>query len=312
MSKTEGTTLEDILGTSIDISKPKKNKNDKQLFSDKNNEIEHLDIDTILNNKLVSFDNKWQTSMFFVAYKVLEAIDKELLDKYKFNLSKETVEGLIIKKIPLIIKNYNSNLRRRCKQTISSDLLCLGRKLDGTQCSRKKHTGNHFCKSHLKRLSNGRVDDPSSIVNNSRKYKDTTSNTNDNNDIVVYNADADADADTDTDTDTSTPTSSATTTTLNLTLTKEIKNSAITHVAGKRGRKPKSQFDPRQYDEQYVTLWEDIIDGEKVLVDTANNVYTFNMERPVYIGKKDVNINLNIKQFLAKLNESTIELDLKQ
>ena len=41
----------------------------------------------------------------------------------------------------------------------------------------------------------------------------------------------------------------------------------------KRGRKPKIEFDPRQYDPNYITLWEDIVDNQKVLVDIKNNVY---------------------------------------
>jgi hypothetical protein len=69
----------------------------------------------------------------------------------------------------------------------------------------------------------------------------------------------------------------------------------------KRGRKSKIQFDPRQYDNEYITLWEDIVEGEKVLVDNTNNVYTFNLEHPVYIGKKDVTAKLNIKKFMDEI-----------
>ena len=66
----------------------------------------------------------------------------------------------------------------------------------------------------------------------------------------------------------------------------------------KRGRKTKLPFDPRQYDNEYITLWEDILEGEKVLVDNANNVYTFDLEHPVFIGKKDVTVKLDVKKVI--------------
>ena len=69
----------------------------------------------------------------------------------------------------------------------------------------------------------------------------------------------------------------------------------------KRGRKSKIQFDPRQYDNEYITLWEDIVEGEKVLIDNANNIYTFDLEHPVNIGKKDDTIKLNIKKIIDSL-----------
>jgi len=36
-------------------------------------------------------------------------------------------------------------------------------------------------------------------------------------------------------------------------------------------------------------------------VDNTNNVYTFNLEHPVYIGKKDVTAKLNIKKFMDEI-----------
>ena len=116
-------------------------------------------------------------------------------------------------------------------------MICLGRKLDGKQCTRKKHIDSNFCKSHYNKLSNGRIDQP-------------------NNKVIKCN---------------------------------------------KRGRKRKVAFDPRQYDNEYITLWEDIIEGEKVLIDINNNIFTFDLESPQYIGKKEINSKLNIKDILMKI-----------
>ena len=36
---------------------------------------------------------------------------------------------------------------------------CMGRKLDGKQCTRGRKDGTEFCKSHLNKLPFGRIDD---------------------------------------------------------------------------------------------------------------------------------------------------------
>jgi hypothetical protein len=183
----------------------------------------------------LKFENKQQLSMFFVTYKSCDIIFKELLKIYNFTVPKELVNKTVSTIIPSIIKEFTGNLKKRCKRNVNTDNLCLGRKLDNKQCSRKRHNGTDFCKSHLKRLSNGRMDQPNSI-----------------------------------------------------------------NTKSKRGRKRKVQFDPRQYDNEYVTLWEDLIDGEKILIDNNNNIYTFDLESPILIGKKDVNSKLDIIKLIEK------------
>ena len=54
----------------------------------------------------------------------------------------------------------------------------------------------------------------------------------------------------------------------------------------KRGRKRKIEFNKKQFDPNYITLWEDIIDGKRLLVDSFNNVYSYDTEKPVYLGTK--------------------------
>jgi len=195
----------------------------------KNKSRNDVGIDSILNNGLINFENKQQTSMFFITYKSLDAIYKELHTKYNFTIPTELVEKAVNTIIPEMIKDYTGNMKKRSKKIISDDMVCMGRKLDNKQCSRKKHNGTDFCKSHLRKLSNGRIDQPHVPINRN-----------------------------------------------------------------KRGRKRKVQFDPRQYDNEYITLWEEIIDGHKVLVDNNNNVYTFNLNNPVFLGKKDIKLKLDL------------------
>jgi hypothetical protein len=234
-------SMDDILGPNVDniasenITKTSNkfntgnNSNGNANCFNKNKSVNDVGIDSILNNGLINFENKQQTSMFFITYKSLDAIYKELYTKYKFTIPTELVEKAVNTIIPEMIKDYTGNMKKRSKKIISDDMVCMGRKLDNKQCSRKKHNGTDFCKSHLRKLSNGRIDQPHVPVNRN-----------------------------------------------------------------KRGRKRKVQFDPRQYDNEYITLWEDIIDGHKVLVDNNSNVYTFNLNNPVYLGKKDINLKLDL------------------
>ena len=167
--------------------------------------------------------------MFFVDYKSIHIFANSLKTKLNITIPKEIIDLHIINQIPKIIKEYTCNLKKRCKRVINTEYICLGRKLDNKQCTRKKHNGTDFCKSHLIKLSNGRFDEPTQAV-----------------------------------------------------------------VHNKRGRKRKVEFDPRQYDNEYITLWEDIIDGQKVLLDGNNNIYTYDLQAPQYIGKKYIDTKLDL------------------
>ena len=232
---------------SINATKSESKKTNSTTNSTSNSKNDTLtnNIDNILNNGLVKFENKIQTSMYFVCYKSMNAILTELQNEHNIIIPKEFIDKQSISIIPNIIKEYTGNLKKRCKKVINLDMICIGRKLDNKQCTRKKHNDSDFCKSHFIKLSNGRIDQPTQV-----------------------------------------------------------------NLRNKRGRKRKVEFDPRQYDNEYITLWEDIINGEKVLVDSNNNIYTFDLQTPQYIGKKDIFNKLDITTILNKISkqkeESTI------
>ena len=238
-------TIDDILGTYNDDSNEiikqssqsnqnnqSNQSNQNNIKNDKVNSITcetNTNIDHLLNNETFNFENKQQKSMFFVDYKSIDILLSTLKSKCNFTVPKEIVDEHIMTHIPTIIKEYTSNLKKRCKKVINTEYICLGRKLDNKQCTRKKHNGTEFCKSHLIKLSNGRIDEPTPTV-----------------------------------------------------------------VHNKRGRKRKVEFDPRQYDNAYITLWEDIINGEKVLLDSNNNIYTYDLKAPKFIGKKTINTKIDL------------------
>jgi hypothetical protein len=222
------------------------NKSDSKTNNSKNDTLTN-NIDNILNNGLVKFENKIQTSMFFVCYKSMNSLLLELQNIHNIIIPKEFIDKQSISIIPNIIKEYTGNLKKRCKKIINLDMICIGRKLDNKQCTRKKHNDSEFCKSHFIKLSNGRIDEPTQV-----------------------------------------------------------------NLRNKRGRKRKVEFDPRQYDNEYITLWEDIINGEKVLVDSNNNIYTFDLQTPQYIGKKDIFNKLDITSILNKISKQKEEESKKE
>ena len=113
-------------------------------------------------------------------------------------------------------------IKKRNRRSLPKELQCMGRKLDGLQCTRSKRSGSDYCLSHIKRLPHGRIDDD------------------------TYNS-------------------------------KE---------KGKRGRKKKA-FDTTNG--EYIATCVEIIDNTKVLVDSNDNVYSYNIENPTYLGKKNGN-----------------------
>lgn len=56
----------------------------------------------------------------------------------------------------------------------------------------------------------------------------------------------------------------------------------------KRGRKPKIIPDEKMFDDNYIPVYHTIMNGMKVLIDFNNNVYSNDLENPVYLGKKTI------------------------
>tara|TARA_B100000575_G_C23103944_1_gene637093 strand:+ start:923 stop:1654 length:732 start_codon:yes stop_codon:yes gene_type:complete len=191
--------------------------------------IDGTTIDNILNKNLVNFDNRNQMINYFICCKVLNSFINDLKEKNDVSIPNSFVNKFVLQDCSKYVLQYSNNIRKRSRKTIPYEDMCKGRKLDEQQCTRRKLPGCDFCKSHSKKLQNGRIDEK---------------------------------------------------------FISKIKNN-------KRGRKPKIEFDPRQYDPNYITLWEDIVDNQKVLVDIKNNVYSFDLKNPRYLGKKTLDSKID-------------------
>jgi hypothetical protein len=73
-------------------------------------------------------------------------------------------------------------VKKRNRRVLPPNLQCMGRKLDGEQCTRGKRDISDFCKSHENKLPYGRIDEPykgKEINKRGRKKK------NKNNDYIL-------------------------------------------------------------------------------------------------------------------------------
>ena len=137
-------------------------------------------------------------------------------------IHKKEIDKIVDSILPFINKKYNITPKKRNRKHIPTCDMCMGRKIDGLQCTRRRLPNMEYCKSHCRKLPNGRVDQPNPAPK----------------------------------------------------------------VKAKRGRKRKVEFAPRQNDDEYATLWEKILEGEKYLVDIKGHVFTYQNEKLTYIGNK--------------------------
>jgi hypothetical protein len=122
----------------------------------------------------------------------------------------------------MILEKYSNDIskigskfgvKKRNRRVLPFEFQCMGRKLDGEQCTRGKRENSDYCKSHENKLPYGRIDEPF-------KFKESKV----------------------------------------------------------RGRKKKDKLN------DFVATHVEIIDGHNRLVDNNNFVYTFDINKPEFLG----------------------------
>lgn len=90
----------------------------------------------------------------------------------------------ILQKYNIDILNIGAKfgVKKRNRRVLPSDKQCMGRKLDGKQCTRGRKDNSEFCKSHQNKLPFGRIDDEDYCVKEpskrGRKKKNNVLNCN--------------------------------------------------------------------------------------------------------------------------------------
>jgi len=111
------------------------------------------------DNKDIELDNI-QPMLSQNAFKIITdemvMIIKNIQKKYKISdpgfteTYDKQIQGLSLK----------LGMKKRNRRVLDNDIRCMGRKIDGKQCTRSRLKDCDFCKSHKDNLPHGRVDDP--------------------------------------------------------------------------------------------------------------------------------------------------------
>ena len=92
---------------------------------------------------------------------ILETIEDKTHDNIQDEIQK--TKNFIIEEVDL------GNIKKRSRKIIPDNKRCMGRKIDSLRCTRSRILGSEFCRSHLKSLPNGRIDDGKIIKPKSAK-----------------------------------------------------------------------------------------------------------------------------------------------
>ena len=110
--------------------------------------IDYNDIQPIINHE---------------SFKIFEDEMSSVLNNicHEYHLNSETV---LKKYMPNMLNmSIKLGVKKRNKRVLPKEVRCMGRKIDGEQCTRSRRNGCDFCLSHSKRLPHGRIDDPNYV-----------------------------------------------------------------------------------------------------------------------------------------------------
>ena len=107
---------------------------------------------------------------------------KTIIEKICLNYNLNYTEVLEKYNIDLLNIGAKFGVKKRNRRVLPANKQCMGRKLDGKQCTRGRKDGTEFCKSHLNKLPFGRIDDEDYCVKEpskrGRKRKNNVLNCN--------------------------------------------------------------------------------------------------------------------------------------
>lgn len=100
---------------------------------------------------------------------------KPIMPSDLFNIIQDEIDNIFKKicmdynlDIDTVSKKYNMDVtkigiklgvKKRNRRVLPGHLQCMGRKLDGKQCTRGRKDNSDYCKSHMNKLPYGRIDD---------------------------------------------------------------------------------------------------------------------------------------------------------
>lgn len=150
--------------------------------------------------------------------------------------------------------NLNSNFlkvekKKRMRRNVPSDQMCLGRKMDMSQCTRRRKGDKLFCATHFNNLPFGRIDDSKEYVNQNKSndYIAMRVYEIDNNSYLIDNN--------------------------NIIYTYDVENPVRIGIKNEK--------------DEFIKISIEIHDGIEYMVDKNNNVYSVDVDNPELLGFKN-------------------------
>lgn len=118
-------------------------------------------------NTDMCFDNNYLlSSLSYVFNNRLKSILQQIANVYDIN-EEELVSSYLISGASLVDINTETPKRKRKKnKQLQKDELCMARKADNAQCTRRRKDNMEFCGKHCNNLKFGRIDDEEKYSNN--------------------------------------------------------------------------------------------------------------------------------------------------
>ena len=108
-------------------------------------DISVSEISPLVPNEFFKIINREFTSIIFNIASDYGLNYNEIMQKYSNDISKIGVKF---------------GVKKRNRRVLPSDKQCMGRKLDGEQCTRGRKEHSEYCKSHSEKRQYGRIDEP--------------------------------------------------------------------------------------------------------------------------------------------------------
>ena len=97
----------------------------------------------------------------------IETMLKNISEEYNIDLESLKQKYLQQNEIDFNVFAPKKRARKKNKQVTKEDL-CMARKADGCQCTRRRKPGTDYCGKHVGNLKHGRIDDTDEYSNNDK------------------------------------------------------------------------------------------------------------------------------------------------
>lgn len=99
----------------------------------------------------------------------VESILKNISEEYNLNL--DNLRHKYIDNNEIDLNVFNKKRARKKNKVVKKEELCMARKADMQQCTRRRKPGSEFCGKHCGCLKHGRIDDSEEYTDNDKFIK---------------------------------------------------------------------------------------------------------------------------------------------